>query len=184
MRVKARIVCIKGHFMNINTELLKAAALANKASQSLEKTALNMSGIWGNIKKAITPSKRFQDTAAGVADNFANRAITYGKDLAGRAYEGAGRFLNRHLGANQARYGYRQIRKGWGVDGPANTNLIASGIKNLAVGGAKTGLVYGGGLYGASKILGGDPNQTAVNQLPNGYQMGYTYTDLQSNPYA
>lgn len=163
--------------MSTNTELLKVAALAQIASRQMEKTAVGLPNWLGNLKKTLTPSKRLQEAANGVADNLGNRALDYGKGLADRAYRGTGRFLNRHLGANQAYHGYRQIQKGWNGNGPANVNMISSGIKNLAVGGAKTGLLYGGGLYGASRLMGGSANQQNSNQPPAGYQMGYPYNE-------
>ena len=131
--------------------LLEAAAL-------LEKNAAwyNTAGKW---LRGLAPSPNVQEALKGTGRSLYNSAAEIMQQLPDRAaphvsrgLSRLGRFVRNGATAGDLRRGVRQMRMA--TEGPVRQGLFNAGLRNVAKGVGKTGLVYGGALYGGTRLAG------------------------------
>ena len=117
-----------------------------KVAELFEKSAmpLLLKGIGGAMKSL---GGAVSNTIKSAPDRISNFMNTTGKQYA----KNVGNFVGTGLSGRQAMTGIRQIGSAM-RNGNLRQGRFNAGLKNLAIGAGKTGLTYGGAIYGGSKL--------------------------------
>lgn len=109
-----------------------------------DKAGTALKGVWGS-------TGQFREGLKGAVSDIGNYAKNNAGNFAGKAWKG----LSEAVTGKQFRRGLIQMRHSLPQGGNVIQPAFNAGLKNMAMGAAKTTALGGAAIYGGSKLFGG-----------------------------
>lgn len=160
---------------------LNLAAVDEDFAAEMEKVAINWGGLGTRMRSGLDWLKgKFSRGAPPTppppppppVNNWGSALKGLGRDAVNyvdqnlqRGVGRAGTFLSNSVTGGQARAGFRQMMGGLNQGGALNQAQFNAGLRNLAAGVGKTGLLYGGAGYGGYRLMRGGNSEPEVARM-------------------